>query len=81
MELSARLNSGEELGGRVLKVDHAGEHGAVNIYAGQIFMARLTARDHDRSSAHLQAGRFWPKILFPVVALSTEAVIWLGMHL
>jgi ubiquinone biosynthesis protein COQ7 len=31
------------LGGRVLNVDHAGEHGAVNIYAGQILMARLTA--------------------------------------
>ena len=28
---------------RVLKVNHAGEHGAVNIYAGQIFVARLTA--------------------------------------
>lgn len=32
-----------ELGNRIIKVDHAGEHGAVNIYAGQIFMARLTA--------------------------------------
>ncbi|WP_236905914.1 demethoxyubiquinone hydroxylase family protein [Collimonas pratensis] len=26
-----------------MKVDHAGEHGAVNIYAAQIFMARFTA--------------------------------------
>ncbi|MGO1068162.1 demethoxyubiquinone hydroxylase family protein [Lysobacter sp. CA199] len=32
-----------ELGGRILKVNHAGEHGAVNIYAGQIRMARYTA--------------------------------------
>ncbi|MCL7713774.1 demethoxyubiquinone hydroxylase family protein [Stenotrophomonas mori] len=31
------------LGDRILKVDHAGEHGAVNIYSGQLFMARLTA--------------------------------------
>lgn len=31
------------LGSRILKVDHAGEHGAVNIYAGQILMARLRA--------------------------------------
>ena len=31
------------LGGQILKVNHAGEHGAVNIYTGQIFMARLTA--------------------------------------
>lgn len=30
---------------RVLKVNHAGEHGAVNIYAGQILVARLTAPD------------------------------------
>jgi len=28
---------------RVLKVNHAGEHGAVNIYSGQILVARLTA--------------------------------------
>ncbi|MFC3941196.1 demethoxyubiquinone hydroxylase family protein [Pseudomonas gingeri NCPPB 3146 = LMG 5327] len=28
----------------MIKVDHAGEHGAVNIYAGQILMAHLTAR-------------------------------------
>src|SRR5262245_22493906 len=33
-----------DLGGRIIKVDHAGEHGAVNIYTGQLFMARLTAR-------------------------------------
>lgn len=32
------------LGARILKVDHAGENGAVHIYAGQIFVARLTAR-------------------------------------
>ena len=32
-----------KLGSRIIKVNHAGEHGAVNIYAGQIFMARLTA--------------------------------------
>lgn len=31
--------------GRILKVNHAGEHGAVNIYAGQIATAKLRARD------------------------------------
>ena len=31
------------LGARILKVNHAGEHGAVHIYAGQILVARLTA--------------------------------------
>ncbi|MCS0592646.1 demethoxyubiquinone hydroxylase family protein [Massilia norwichensis] len=29
--------------GRIIKVNHAGEHGATNIYAGQIAMARLRA--------------------------------------
>ena len=33
-----------QLAGRVMKVNHAGEHGAINIYTGQIFMARFTAR-------------------------------------
>ena len=180
MELSGRLNADEALGGRVLKVNHAGENGAVNIYAGQIICARVTARalvpqlmefkaheerhrsifqmelqrrglprcrsyylcavggfllgvvsglfgrsaiaattvavenvvlghlsqqmqvlrgkdeaavaaisaivedeqhHHDQSVSHLQAGRFWPKVLTPVVVVSTETVIWLGMHL
>ena len=30
-------------GTRILKVNHAGENGAVHIYAGQIAMARWTA--------------------------------------
>ena len=33
-----------DLGSRILKVNHAGEHGAVNIYSGQILIARFTAR-------------------------------------
>ena len=33
----------QEFASRVLKVNHAGENGAVNIYAGQIFFARITA--------------------------------------
>ena len=40
---SARLNAAETLGDRVMKVNHAGEHGAVCIYAGQIVVARFTA--------------------------------------
>lgn len=27
-----------------MKVNHAGEHGAISIYTGQIFMARFTAK-------------------------------------
>lgn len=32
-----------DLGSRILKVNHAGENGAVHIYAAQILVARLTA--------------------------------------
>ena len=180
MELSARLNANEALGGRVLKVNHAGENGAVSIYAGQVLLARITARalvpelmefkeheekhraiflaelnrrglprcrsyllcgaggfglgvvtglfgrraiaattvavehvvlrhlkqqlrvlagkdqaaveaiskiveeeqqHHDQSAAHASQDRFWQKVLTPIVAASTESVIWLGMHL
>ena len=33
-----------DLGNRIIKVNHAGEHGAICIYTGQILMAKLTAR-------------------------------------
>lgn len=33
----------KNLGNTIIKVNHAGEHGAVCIYSGQIFLARLTA--------------------------------------
>jgi len=42
--LIAQSAATNELGDRIIKVNHAGEHGAINIYSGQIFMARLTAR-------------------------------------
>jgi len=180
MALTARLQPGETLGDRVMKVDHAGEHGAICIYRAQLRLARWRAPDmvdelaaflvHERRhralfgaelarrgrrrcrSYHLcglggfvlgaltgVAGRraiaattvaietvvlrhmheqvavlsasdpaaaatlrdviadeqehrdlsdrrlsspgFWPKIIEPIVAASTEAVIWLGMRL
>jgi len=43
MALVARLNVGETLGDRVMKVDHAGEHGAVCIYLAQRWFARWRA--------------------------------------
>jgi 3-demethoxyubiquinol 3-hydroxylase len=43
MEFTISIGNAEEFASRVLKVNHAGENGAVNIYAGQIFMARFTA--------------------------------------
>lgn len=36
---------------------------------------------HDRSAAQAAGDRFWTAILSPVVSLSTESVIWLGMRL
>ena len=45
MALTARLNTGETLGDRVLKVDHAGEHGAVCIYRAQRWFARWRASE------------------------------------
>lgn len=180
MGLAARLNRGETLGDRVMKVDHAGEHGAVCIYRAQRWFARWRAPEmvaelddflahelghrarfaaelerrgqrrcrsyfwcglggfalgaftglagrqaiaattvaiervvlrhmheqlrvlegldghaatalrrtiaeeqehHDLSKARLAEDGFWPRVLNPVVAASTEAVIWLGMRL
>ncbi|MEO8375872.1 MAG: demethoxyubiquinone hydroxylase family protein [Sphingomonas bacterium] len=180
MTLVARLAFGETLGDRVMKVDHAGEHGAICIYRAQRWMARWTAPDmiaeitgfleherrhraifgtelarrgrgrcrsflacglggfvlgavtgllgrdaiaattraietvvlrhmqeqvaeldgidpqavtalrdiigdeqahHDASEARLGRGAIWSAILDPVVAGSTEAVIWMGMRL
>jgi ubiquinone biosynthesis monooxygenase Coq7 len=43
--LAARLSRGETLGDRVVKVDHAGEHGAVCIYTAQRWFARWRAPD------------------------------------
>ena len=53
------------LGDRVLRVNHAGEHGAVAIYTGQLLVARWTApglmgelwefRDHERGHRALFA--------------------------
>lgn len=180
MTVSARLHAAETLGDRIMKVDHAGEHGAICIYRVQRWLARwrapemvaeldhflaherghrarfgaelarrgrrrcrsfllcglggfvlgaitgllgrgaiaattvaiervvlrhmreqvavLTGRDdaavatlrgiieeeqehHDVSLAHLSPASVWPRVIDPVVAASTSAVIWLGMHL
>jgi ubiquinone biosynthesis monooxygenase Coq7 len=43
MEVMAHDIASSDIGGRIIKVNHAGGHGAVNIYSGQILMARLTA--------------------------------------
>ena len=179
METVARPVPEIELGSRIIKVNHAGEYGAICIYSGQILMARLTARElvtellefraheqkhraifwtelqrrnrprcrsywfcgiggfvlgvvtgfcgsraiaattvavervvlrhleqqvvmlgkgdplavtaitsiiddeklhHDQSISHFPTNGFWFRILTPIVSMSTEAVIWLGMR-
>ncbi|MGF7150450.1 ubiquinone biosynthesis monooxygenase Coq7 [Sphingomonas zeicaulis] len=180
MTVAACLAPGEVLGDRVMKVDHAGEHGAVCAYRAQRWMARwrapglvaeidafiahershraafggeltrrgrprcrsfllcgaggfvlgaltgltgrqaiaattvaiervvlrhmeaqieaLAGRDdeavtllrtiirderahHDASLDHLGGSKVWRALIEPIVAVSTEAVIWLGMRL
>ncbi|WP_260922680.1 demethoxyubiquinone hydroxylase family protein [Novosphingobium sp. 9] len=180
MGLTARLGVGETLGDRVMKVDHAGEHGAICIYRAQRWLARWRAPEmvpelehflrherghralfdaelqrrnrrrcrsyhwcgiggfilggvtglagrnaiaattvviervvlhhmheqlrvlenvdlhaaatlrcviseeqehHDLSVRRLGRSLFWPKLIDPIVSASTEAIIWLGMHL
>lgn len=43
MNAVAQSIAAKSLGDRIIKVNHAGEHGAICIYTGQIHMARLTA--------------------------------------
>lgn len=44
LPLESARTATSDLGNRIIKVNHAGEHGAICIYTGQILMARLTAR-------------------------------------
>ena len=43
MEPASLATTDKNLGSRILKVNHAGENGAIHIYAAQAFVARLTA--------------------------------------
>lgn len=180
MALTARLQRGETIGDRVMKVDHAGEHGAICIYRAQRWFARWRAPDmmaelsdflaherrhrdlfaaelarrgrsrcrsyhlcglggfvlgaatgllgrraiaattvaietvvlrhmheqvaaldgidpaaadtlrdviadeqehHDASGLHLASPGLWPRLIEPIVRISTETVIWMGMRL
>jgi ubiquinone biosynthesis monooxygenase Coq7 len=45
MGVIARLAADESLGDRVMKVNHAGEHGAVNIYRAQLLACRWRRSD------------------------------------
>jgi 3-demethoxyubiquinol 3-hydroxylase len=43
MELAGMSTPSSDLGDRILRVNHAGENGAIHIYSGQIAVARWTA--------------------------------------
>jgi ubiquinone biosynthesis monooxygenase Coq7 len=43
MDAVVQTGGTKRLGDRIIKVNHAGEHGAICIYTGQIHMARFTA--------------------------------------
>ncbi|MET0581240.1 MAG: demethoxyubiquinone hydroxylase family protein [Pseudoxanthomonas sp.] len=51
-------------GDRILKVDHAGEHGAVNIYRAQILISRLTAPELTATLRHFLAHEQRHRALF-----------------
>jgi len=44
MDLVDNISPRTTFGDRVMKVNHAGENGAIHIYTGQILMARIRAR-------------------------------------
>jgi ubiquinone biosynthesis monooxygenase Coq7 len=52
------------LGDRILKVDHAGEHGAVNIYRAQILVSRFTAPELTATLRHFIAHELRHRALF-----------------
>jgi 3-demethoxyubiquinol 3-hydroxylase len=56
-------------------------HTDAGAYAAVSAIVDEERQHHDKSSAHIEAGQFWPRVLTPVVAGSTEVVIWLGMRL
>jgi len=52
MGLTARLKQGETLADRVMKVDHAGEHGAICVYTTQLWIARWRAPEMVHELGH-----------------------------
>jgi 3-demethoxyubiquinol 3-hydroxylase len=64
MVMTARLKIGETLGDRVLKVDHAGEHGAVCIYTAQRWIARWRAPEMIQELEHFLEHELGHRALF-----------------
>lgn len=62
--MASSVRTDISLGSKILRVNHAGEHGAVNIYAGQILAARLTAPSMVAELAHFKAHEEKHRALF-----------------
>lgn len=68
MEDPTPVRADSTLGARILMVNHAGEHGAICIYTGQIIAAWITARDMvnelEEFKAHEKRHRavFWAEL-------------------
>ena len=67
MATAARLRKGETLGDLVIKVDHAGEHGAVCIYTAQRWFARWRAPDLVDELSHFRDHERGHRALFSAV--------------
>jgi ubiquinone biosynthesis monooxygenase Coq7 len=50
-------------------------------YAAVAAIVLEETEHHDTANLDLQQGRFWPRLIMPVVSAATEAVIWLGLKL
>lgn len=50
-------------------------------HAAVLSIVREEREHHDRAALEARQGAFWPRLLTPVVSLTTEGVIWLGLRL
>lgn len=64
MATMANLKVGESLSDRVMKVDHAGEHGAICIYSAQIWFARWRAPQLVNELTHFRDHELGHRALF-----------------
>ena len=59
-----QTKNNSNIGDKIIKVNHAGEHGAVCIYSGQIFMARFTAAHLLQELHHFRADELKHRQIF-----------------
>ena len=78
VELTAQALGAKELGDRIMKVNHAVEQCAINIYSGQIFMVRLTARPLVNELIEFRSHEERHRALFGA-ELTEKPKIWPGM--